>query len=419
MLRGYQVAISDEACCLLKQYHIAYLAMHVRTGKTLTALAAAEKYGARTVLFITKLKAIESIKDDYKKLNPSFQLVVINFEQAHNCALDYDLIIIDEAHSLGQFPQVAVRTKAIKKICEGKPIIYLSGTPSPESYSQLFHQFYVSSYSPFTEATFYKWASSYVYIKKKYFHGHAINDYSSANKEKIDAVCRHLFISYTQEEAGFTSAVEEEILTVRMQPFTYKVIDALKKDRIYTSSRGTVILGDTAVKLRNKHHQLCSGSIIDEAGNSLAFDDSKVLFIKERFEGEKIAIYYKFRGEELLIRSLFDNVTTSPEEFNSSSDKIFISQVQSGREGVNLSSADAIIMLNIDYSALSYFQARARLQTRDRKAPSKVYWIFAEGGIEEKIYQCVANKVDYTLSHYRRDFKIKKDEELEIVAQSN
>jgi hypothetical protein len=410
MLRDYQIDISDRACALLKQYHIAYLALEVRTGKTLTSLATAEKYGAKEVLFITKLKAIESIQNDYKLLSPSFQLVVINFEQAHKCELHYDLIIIDEAHSLGQFPTCAVRTRAIKKLCEGKPIIYLSGTPSPENFSQLYHQFFVSSYSPFEEVNFYKWAAHYVKVKKKYFHGHAINDYSDADKGKIDEKCKHLFISFTQSEAGFTSSVDEEVLTVHMQKFTYQVIDRLKKDRIYTSSRGTVILADTAVKLQNKHHQLCSGTVIDETGNSLAFDDSKVQFIKEKFKGKKIAIFYKFRGEEMLLRSVFQNITTSPEEFNKSSDLVFISQVQSGREGINLSSADAIVMLNIDYSAVSYLQARARIQTRDRKAASKIYWIFAENGIEEKIYKCVTNKMDYTLSHYRKDFGIKNQE---------
>ena len=62
-------------------------------------------------------------------------------------------------------------------------------------------------------------------------------------------------------------------------------------------------------------------------------------------------------------------------------------------------------MFNIDYSAVSYFQARARLQTKERKEAAKVYWLFAVGGIEEKIYKAVANKKDYTLSYFRRDFR--------------
>jgi archaellin len=102
------------------------------------------------------------------------------------------------------------------------------------------------------------------------------------------------------------------------------------------------------------------------------------------------------------------NLTQSPEEFNKRSDLIFYSQIQSGREGVNLSTADAIIMLNIDFSSVSYQQARARMQSKDRVKPALLYWIFAENGIEKKIYDTVINKQDYTLSYFKKDFQIKK-----------
>ena len=57
--------------------------MECRTGKTLTALFAADKFNAKSVLFITKLKAIPSVKSDYIALQPSFKLEVVNFESSH------------------------------------------------------------------------------------------------------------------------------------------------------------------------------------------------------------------------------------------------------------------------------------------------------------------------------------------------
>jgi len=35
-----------------------------------------------------------------------------------------------------------------------------------------------------------------------------------------------------------------------------------------------------------------------------------------------------------------------------------------------------------------------------------VYWIFSKGGIEEKIYDTVLCKKDYTLSAFTKDFSI-------------
>ena len=102
------------------------------------------------------------------------------------------------------------------------------------------------------------------------------------------------------------------------------------------------------------------------------------------------------------------NLTQSPEEFNKRSDLIFFSQIQSGREGVNLSTADAIVRLNIDFSSVSYQQARARMQSKDREKEALLYWIFAENGIESKIYDRVINKQDYTISYFRKDFNVQR-----------
>jgi len=415
-LRDYQESISTDAAKMLGLLKICYLSMQVRTGKSLTALAAAEKYGAKWVLFLTKKKAISSIVTDYDQLKPAFKLVCTNYEQIYNLSPDYqfDLVILDEAHGLGQFPTPAERVKELKKLCVDKPIIYLSGTPTPEGYSQLYHQFYVSTYSPFKEwPSFYKWAKEFVTVKKKYFYNREINDYSNADKTKIDELTKCYFISYTQEEAGFEQLVKEEVIKIRMQESTYKFAEKLRIKRVYIGKEGQEILADTAVKLQQKLHQIYSGSVLDESKNAICFDHSKAKFIKEHFAGKKIAIFYKFRAEYMMLVWAFgaDRLTEDPEEFNRRDDLTIALQIQSGREGTNLSTADCLVFYNLDFSSVSYWQARARLQSKDRVKEAIIYWIFAEGGIEEKIYVRVIDKQDYTLSHFKKDYQIKKEGE--------
>lgn len=413
ILRDYQESISTDAAAVLQAHKICYLSMEVRTGKTPTALATAEKYGAKWVLFLTKKKAISSITGDYDKLAPAFKLTCTNYEQVYNLSPSYefDLVILDEAHGLGQFPTPAERTKELRKLCADKPIIFLSGTPTPEGYSQLYHQLWVSSFSPFKEyANFYKWAKDFVTVKKKYFYNREINDYSHADKEKIESLTKHLFISYTQQEAGFEQEVKEVILKVQMAKGTYFLTEYLRKHRIYIGRDGQEILADTEVKLMNKMHQMFSGTVITEKKEGIVFDNSKASFIKQHFAGKKIGIFYKFTAEYTMLLFAFgiDRLTEDPAEFNERDDKTFISQIQSGREGVNLSTADCLVFFNIDYAAVSYWQARARLQAKDREKEATIYWIFAEGGIEEKIYKAVLDKKDYTLSHFKKDYQIKK-----------
>ena len=402
-LREYQKRNSDKAVELIKNYNIAYLSMEVRTGKTLTALAACEKLQKKEVLFVTKKKAIQSIKNDYENFGFNFDLKLINYESLHK--LDYlpDIIIIDEAHGLGAFPKPSLRTKQLKIICKDLPIIYLSGTPTPESHSQIYHQFFISSFSPFIESNFYKWANLYINKKKKYLYNKEINDYSEGIKALIDEKTKHLFISFTQLQAGFDNLINEAVLFVEMKQSTHNLAKLIQRDLVYESEKG-VILADTPAKLMQKLHQIYSGTVKTEDSDKIIFDTSKADFIKQYFEGRKIAIYYKFIAEGELLRSIFTNHTDSPEEFNDNDDKVFISQVVSGREGVNLSSADNIVFYNIDFSAVSYWQARDRMSSKTRTKENKVYWIFCKGGIEEKIYKTVQDKKNYTLKYFKNDF---------------
>lgn len=401
-LRDYQDEISSKAAQLLTQYKMCYLAMECRTGKTLTALAVALKYGAKSVLVISKVKALPSIYADYNLMRPTFTMDAINYESAHKCTGNkYDLVILDEAHSLGSFPKPSKRTKTVKALCKGLPIIYLSGTPSPESFSQLYHQFWVSSFSPFKMfVNFYKWAKVYVDTTQKMVGGHTINDYRNARKDKIDTATKMLFIDYSQEEAGFDAKIIEHTLTVLMSEWTASAINRLKHDRVL-SWNDVNVLGDTPVKLMTKLHQLSSGSVIDESGTHVITDYSKAKYIRDFFAGKKIAIFYVYQTEAELLKKAFPNWTDVPEVFQQNNDMVFLGQVRSAREGVRLDTADALIFYNLEYSYLSYEQGKNRLSSKERTEPAQVYFVCSDCGIEQDILEAVHGKTDFTYQYYK------------------
>jgi hypothetical protein len=416
-LRPYQREIVDRGSDILLSNSILYLAMEVRTGKTITAFSIAEKVKAISVLFVTRKKAMTSIERDYEAVKFQFELDLINYESLHKLTTEdieaFDLVICDEAHCLGAFPLPSERTKQLRNIVGNRLLILLSGTPTPESWSQLYHQLYISAHSPWKQyRNFYGWAKDFVSVKKRYIYNREINDYTNADREKIERDTKYLFISFTQAEAGFEQMVEEEVIEVQMEPRTYIAAGRLRKDKVLKTSEGMVV-ADTAVKVMSKLQQMYSGTVIvdeTESGEPIAqvFDVTKASTIRDKFIGQKIAIFYKFKAEEMAIRSIFGTrVVDTPESFAmSGNNAVYISQIQSGREGINLSSADCLVMYNIDFSAVSYWQARARLQSKDRTKPAKVYWVFAKDGIESKIYERVKDKKDYTLHHFKRDFGI-------------
>jgi len=287
----------------------------------------------------------------------------------------------------------------------------MTGTLTPESYSQIYWQFNVSAYSPFNKyVNFYKWSKDFVNVTQKRLGYAIINDYSDANQELIKKHTDPYILTFTQLEAGFTSEVKEIVLEVEMMPITYQLINKLRNDLVVISKKtGKQIVADTGVKLQLKHLQLASGTIKFEDETSTVIDYSKAEFIKSRFKDIKIAIFYKFKEELTMLKEIYkDELTTDLEDFNNS-EKSIAYQFQSGREGVNLSRAKHLVALNIDFSATTYFQFRARTQTIDRNL-TDLYWIFSKPmngvkSIERFVYKAVMNKKKYTQSTYDKDFK--------------
>lgn len=403
-IRDYQSRLANEAVVKLIKFKIVYLAMAVRTGKTITSLEAAKLYKAKRVLFITKKKAISSIQKDYTDFGYQFDLMVVNYESLHLVSQDFDLVIIDEAHRISAYPKPCQAAKLIKERYEHLPMIFLSGTPTPESFSQIYHQFWVSSVSPFREyKNFYKWAKDFVSVKQMNFGYAPINNYDDANYELIRPYTDRYFINFTQQQAGFVSSIEENILECQMNPITYQICEMLKKHSVVQGNK-EVILADTALKLMNKIHQLYSGTVIFESGNYQVIDTAKGELIKEKFKHEKIAIFYKFKAELEMLKQVFkDNLCETLEEFNSTTKNIAL-QIVSGREGISLKAAKYLVYVNIDFSSTSYIQSKDRMTTKER-LNNTVYWVFSKGGIESEIYKRVLNKQDFTLSHFKQLMK--------------
>jgi hypothetical protein len=230
-----------------------------------------------------------------------------------------------------------------------------------------------------------------------------INDYSHG-KETILSLMKPYTISFSQKEAGFESEITERVLRVRMDEDTYYLANKLQKDLVIEGATET-ILADTPVKLMMKLHQIYSGTIKFESGNSMVLDLSKAEFIKQHFEGQKIGIFYKFKAELKALKSVFGNeLCEDLDTFNNTDCQAIALQIVSGREGISLRNADSLVYYNIDFSATSYWQSRDRMTTKER-LKNDVYWIFSDKGIESKIYRAVTAKKDYTLKHFKQDYK--------------
>jgi hypothetical protein len=169
-------------------------------------------------------------------------------------------------------------------------VILLSGTPTPESFSQMYHQVYGIQTNPFNSfKTFYKFAKEHVNTVQRKINGFMVNDYSNAKQSVLHQMQPYM-ISYTQREAGFETSITENVLTIEAPEIIYKLCNKLKKDLVIEGQEH-VILADTSVKLMQKLHQMYSGTVKFEDGKSMVLDTFKAEYIKNYFKhGKKYSI---------------------------------------------------------------------------------------------------------------------------------
>jgi hypothetical protein len=421
-LRPYQQAAADKLVGILKARRIAYLSAMVRTGKSFTAMEVIKQLGIEKALILTKKKAIASIEADRDAYGLTDRVTVTNYEQAGKLAKSsWGLVVVDEAHGVGSYPKPSKRWKDIRAM-HYSMVLLMSGTPSPESYSQLYHQFALGA-APWGEyKNFYRWADRYVNVKKKYVGtGQQVNDYSNARAEDILRDIEPLTVTVTQAQAGFETQIIEKVHKVQMQPRTYRMARRIMKDGVIGKFRtdgkaGRTILADTGAKAMSKLRQLYSGTVITEHHGAVIFDRSKVLYIAENLCKGKTAILYTFNAEGDMLKQHFaGRWTDSPEEFNADPHLVFIGQVRASREGVNLSTADDLVFFGVDFAALSYLQAKDRASYLGRERDNRVHWILAADGIEEKVFKIVKSKESYTLAHFTCDRAAVLGEQMELV----
>ena len=408
-LYPHQTQAADQLEALLNQYSVAYLRGEVRTGKTLTAFEVVRRLGCVRVLLFTKKKAIPSIAADAESIGVN--VTITNYEQAHKYAKqECDLLIVDEAHCVGAYPKPSKRWHDLRQI-KATRLLLMSGTPSPESFSHLYHQLALSPASPWaTHKNFYAWArAGYVNISQRYVGtSMPVNDYSDGVAARILPDLEPYTVEMTQKQAGFSQEIEERIHRVKMRPRTYRMARRISETGVIGRPDCRAVVADTGAKVMSKLRQMWGGTVITERHGAIAFDDSKAKYICDVFCGQKVAILYAFSAEGQMLRKVLEEdgieVVDTPEAFNAGGRHCwYVGQVVASREGVNLSSADGLVMYGVDYSALSYLQGRDRASYRGRTKANVLHWILADRGLEQRVLNTVRSKEDFTIAHFRSE----------------
>lgn len=405
----HQVEISQQAIGIIKEHMMVYLAMEERTGKSLTALLTAEGLAVNSVLVLTKKKALE----DWKKLLVAFKGTKLyeatNYHNAWKVTKSYDLVILDECHNyLSAFPKIGTTAtqkqqnrrkglidkniyEAAKRLCKGKPIIYVSATPHAQGHQQLYHQFSLSSWSPWSKySSFYEWFKQYGKPYTIKLNGREVNQYDKCRSDLIVGTCEHLFISRTRRELGFEQEPEDQIHYISLSSDTTDMYNTLVRDGISYGIAEDPLVCDTTAKLRAALHMLEGGTAKIDEQYIVLDNDEKLAYIHDHFgDTSDLVIMYNYKAEKIKLERSFKYAN--------------ILQATSFAEGVDLSRHKHLVVYSQDWSTARHTQRRARQCNLNRVDPIVVHFLLVKKAISEQVYKTVAvNKVNFVDSVFER-----------------
>lgn len=390
----HQEDISKQAYEILKQNGLVYLAMEERTGKTLTAILTCELSNViQNVLVITKKKALtgwEETLNAYKHRTKNY--ICVNYHGLHKLdKIKPDLVIIDEAHAyLSKYPVPGEIFKSVAKLTKGKPIIYLSATPSAQGYSLLYHQFKLSDWSPWRHySNFYKWFEVYGIPRTRFIGGKQFKEYNNTHEHLVKADVNHLFISYTRKDLDFKHEPNDVVHFVELSEDTRNLYKRLETDNVLDLD-GVEVVADTPMSLLTKLHQIEGGTIkYEEASLELSNREKIDYIINQWGDIEDLVIFYHYKQEEKLLKKYFK--------------KAQILQASSFAEGVDLSMHEHLVVYSMNFSTSQYTQRRARQANMKRDTEINVHFLLVKGGISEQVYVTVAvNKCNFVDKYYTR-----------------
>ncbi len=384
---------ADWALSTIREYGLAYLIWQERTRKTGTALLTVEKSLSKTCLIVTKNKALEGWKEHLANLPLTKQYTLINYESVHKISGTFDFIILDEAHhAISSIGKVSKTWSKVALFTKGKPILYLSATPYAETVGQLFHQFKLSSWSPFIKYTnYYNFHRDYGIPKVIYTsYGQQMDRSVFRVKEVLD-LCEHLFSFKTRQDVGIEHEPTVNLIKIKPSEQTLELARSWTTRR-YIEVKEHSIVGDSDSKMRTVHYQLEGGTLKVSDTQAVFLDTKeKVDYIKANYDTSRIAVMAHFIKErELLELELPSSLILSSDGH---------------AEGVDLHKIDKLVIYSMSFKTSKHTQRLARQANHNRTTPIEVdVLVMAKPMVGLAVYDSVAvKKENFVKASYDKD----------------
>lgn len=333
------------------------------------------------------------IKLQPDNIPPRYMVVgIINYELAFRrpelAKLKEFTLMLDESSIIQN--ENSKRSKFILKKLKPKNVILLSGTPTGGKYEKLWSQLHLLGWN-IKKKMFYDQYVQYHYETYLNFPLMVIDGYK--NEERLKRKMRQYGCHFLKTEEVFD--LPEQIHQTIKVPTT-KEYRKFRKDCIITID-DVELVGDTTLTKMLYERQLCG-----------QYNEEKLQAFSDLLEStnDRLIVFYNFWDELTDLKAICDiagracSIVNGQDKdlyaYEQKDDSVTFIQYQAGAMGLNLQKANKIVYFTPPLSSELFEQSKKRIHRIGQEKPCFYYYLTCKDSIEEKIYQTLAMRRNYT-----------------------
>ena len=322
---------------------------------------------------------------------------IINYELAYRREelkqLTNFTMMLDESSMIKN--ETAKRTKFILSLKPSHTIL-LSGTPTDGKYEFLYSQLRLLGWK-ITKTAYY---NRYIKTELRSYGGptfRVVTGYKNVSELKAKL-----------KEYGAVFAKAEEVIKLPEKKFIkeYSTVSSdykkFMKDRVIKID-DKELTGDSTLSKRLYARMLCSAYSKDKISRLIDLVNST---------SDRVIIFYNFNTElEALRKVLFDRPISivngqakNLKAYENNDNSVTLIQYQAGAMGLNLQKANRIIYFSLPERSELFEQSKARICRIGQEKQCYYHIMMCRKSVEEKIYDCLLMRKDYTDELFRKEF---------------
>lgn len=322
---------------------------------------------------------------------------IINYELAYRREelrqLKDFTMMLDESSMIKN--ETAKRTKFILSLKPSHTIL-LSGTPTDGKYEFLYSQLRLLGWK-ITKTAYY---NRYIKTELRSYGGpmfRVVTGYKNVSELKAKL-----------KEYGAVFAKTEEVIKLPEKKFIkeYSTVSSdykkFMKDRVIKID-DKELTGDSTLSKRLYARMLCSAYSKDKIARLIDLVNST---------SDRVIIFYNFNTElEALRKVLFDRPISivngqikDLKAYENNDNSVTLIQYQAGAMGLNLQKANRIIYFSLPERSELFEQSKARICRIGQEKQCYYHIMMCRKSVEEKIYECLLMRKDYTNELFRKEF---------------